>query len=377
MRIGRRCKVGYLVAGLLLFFIVTDVTLRLIQGTLGTFTTNTGLRRSTTPGEAFEPNLRLEVPVNYGDLARIANIQDGEERRSLRISTDALGFRNVEASGPVAGILFGDSFAIAGDDDRETLSAQLSQRIGCTLYNAASPDEEFRRPDLSLVRSLAERVGVTNGFVMIEQVERRALVARTPRERRVRGKFRRLWSQFWQEVRTLTRDSPVKRIAENTIKAIRDDRILPNNYLENVVEGKLRNGARMLFLPSELRTYEITRLPPLDYWIKLNRDLDRLRLKLLVVLVPNKHTVYRHLLEGRQPTPAGDQDLLAQLESALRAAGVSVINLTPVLRRHAEAGLPRHQYVYWRNDTHWNAEGVRIAAEEIVQRFPQLRDACG
>jgi hypothetical protein len=344
---------------------------------LDIFSANTGLRRSETAGEAFEPNLRLEVPATYGDLARMANIQDSEERRSLRISTDALGFRNVEASGPVAGILFGDSFSIAGDDDRETLSAQLGQRIGCTLYNAASPDEEFRRPDLSLVRSLAKRVGVANGFVLIEQVERRALVARTPRERRVRGKFRRLWSQFWQEVRRLTRDSPVKRFAENTMKAIRDDRILPNNYLQNVVEAKLRNGARMLFLPSELRTYEITRLPPLDYWINLNRDLDRLRLKLLVVLVPNKHTVYRPLLEGRQPSPAGDQDLLAQLESALRAAGVLVINLTPVLRRHAEAGLPRHQYVYWRNDTHWNAEGVRIAADEIVRRFPQLRDACG
>ena len=376
MRFGLRCKVGYLVAGLLLFFIVTDVTLRFIQGTLGVFSAYTEIRRSTTRGEAFEPNSRWEMPVTYGDLARFANVEDSKERRSLRFSTDALGFRNAEASGPVAGILFGDSFAMAGDDDRDTLSAQLGQRIGCTVYNAASPDAEFRRPDLSLVRSLAKRIGLANGFVMIEQVERRALVARTPREPRKRNKFLTSLSNSWRSFMSLTRESPVKRFAENTLRSIRDDRILPNSYQENVVRGILRNGDPMLFLPNELKTDEITHLPPLDYWIKLNRDLDTLRLKLLVVLVPNKYTVYRHLLEGRQQTPAADQDLLSQFARALQAAGVSVINLTPVLKRHAETGLPRHQYVYWRNDTHWNDEGVRIAVDEIVRKFPQLTDAC-
>ena len=376
MRFGLRCKVGYLAPGLLLFFIFTDTTLRLIQGASGVFSAATGLRRSKIPGEAFERNLRSEVSVTYGDLARIANIQDGDERRLLRFSTDAMGFRNLEGSGPVAGILFGDSFSIAGDDDRKTLSAQLGERIGCTVYNAASPDEEFRRPDPSLVRSLAKRISGNKGFVIIQQVERRALETRAPRERRPRNKFVQSLSQFWRQFMNLTRDSPVKRYAETTMRSIRDNRILPNSYLDNVVRAKLRNGDPILFLPSELKAYEITRLPPLDYWIKLNQELGKLRLKLFVVLVPNKYTVYRHLLEGRQNASVADQRLLARLESALRAAGVSAINLTPVLRQHADAAFKRYKYVYWRNDTHWNADGVRIAAEEIARAFPELRDAC-
>jgi hypothetical protein len=376
MRFGLRWKVGHLVPGLLLLFMVTDAALRLTQGVWGIFSASSGMRRSQTPGEAFLPNLRFEVPVTYGDLARMANIRDRDEQRSFQFSTDGLGFRNVEASGPVAGILFGDSFAMAGDDDRETLSAQLGQRIGCTIYNAASPDDEFRRPDLALVRSLAKRIGMANGFVIVEQIERRAVESRSPRERPVRGKFRQGWSQFWRQLGTLTRDSPVKRLAENVMKSIRDDRILPNNYLDNVVQGKLRNGIPMLFLPSELKTYEVTRLPPLDYWIKLNQELGKVEFKLLVVLVPNKHTVYRYLLEGEQKQPRGGQDLLPEIASALRAAGVSATDLTSVLRQHADAAFKQNKYVYWRNDTHWNAAGVGIAADEIVRMFPELRKGC-
>lgn len=376
MRIGIRITVGHIVPATLLLFMLTDAALRLVQGTTGIFSTGPGLRRSKIPGAAFEPNLRVQASVTYGDLARIANVKDSDEIRSSTFATDAMGFRNAEASGRAAGILFGDSFSIAGDDPRETLSAQLGENIGCRVYNAASPDEEFRTPDLSLVRSMAKRVGVTQGFVIIEQVERRAVENRTPRERRVRSKLGRAFSDFWRQAVSLTRDSPLKRLAEDTMRAIRDDRILPNNYLDNVVAAKLTNGDRILFLPAELKTYGITRVPALDYWFKLNRELAQLQLKLLVVLVPNKHTVYRHLLQGAQKASAQYPNLLGRLEAALRDGGVSAIDLTPALRRAADAGYPRRRYIYWRNDTHWNAAGVRVAAQEIVRTFPELKQAC-
>jgi len=95
MRFGLRCKVGHLLPGFLLFFIVTDAALRLAQGVWGIFSPSSGLRRSQNPGEAFIPNLRLQMPATYGDLARMANIRDHDEQRSFQFSTDALGFRNV------------------------------------------------------------------------------------------------------------------------------------------------------------------------------------------------------------------------------------------------------------------------------------------
>jgi hypothetical protein len=189
MRLELRCKVGYLVPGLLLLFAVTDVALRLTQGVWGIFGASSGLRRSQKPGEAFLPNLRFEVPVTYGDLARMANIRDNNETRSLRFSTDALGFRNVDASGPVAGILFGDSFAAAGD-------GRPGDVIGATratnwLQRAATPPARTTssgRPESSPGAALATRIGMAKWFVIVEQVERGTPVrAGAWRERSGRG----------------------------------------------------------------------------------------------------------------------------------------------------------------------------------------------
>src|SRR5215470_16553365 len=76
---------------------------------------------------------------------------------------------------------------------------------------------------------------------------------------------------------------------------------------------------------------------------------------------------------GRQPPPARRPTALRsrarrtaqRAEDELRAAGMVVINLTRALQLAAVSGLERHEYVYWRDDTHWNERGVAIAAAEI------------
>jgi len=60
----------------------------------------------------------------------------------------------------------------------------------------------------------------------------------------------------------------------------------------------------------------------------------------------------------------------------LRAVGISAIDLTPVLRWQADTAFKQNKYVYWRNDTHWNADGVGIGVDEIVRAFPELRKGC-
>ena len=64
------------------------------------------------------------------------------------------------------------------------------------------------------------------------------------------------------------------------------------------------------------------------------------------------------------------------MEADLRAGGIAVVNLIQALRVAAKAGLERHEYVYWRDDTHWNGRGVAIAAAEILRVIPTLREAC-
>jgi len=71
-----------------------------------------------------------------------------------------------------------------------------------------------------------------------------------------------------------------------------------------------------------------------------------------------------------------DDELLSRNEAALRSLKIPVVNLAPALRAQAEAGTDRHEYAYWRNDTHWNLAGVKIASAEIARAFPELRESC-
>ena len=53
--------------------------------------------------------------------------------------------------------------------------------------------------------------------------------------------------------------------------------------------------------------------------------------------------------------------MLAAIAQGLDAAGVPVVNLMPVFQEATARG----ERLYWRDDTHWNDAGIRLAAEEL------------
>jgi hypothetical protein len=61
---------------------------------------------------------------------------------------------------------------------------------------------------------------------------------------------------------------------------------------------------------------------------------------------------------------------LDELEEGLRQLGVRVVNLAGIFRERAATDFENGEYLYWRDDTHWNARGVRLAAERIRDAWP-------
>ncbi|MCX7818387.1 MAG: hypothetical protein N2652_04140 [Kiritimatiellae bacterium] len=102
------------------------------------------------------------------------------------------------------------------------------------------------------------------------------------------------------------------------------------------------------------------------------RWLERRGIDYLVVLIPDKQSVYperlpRELARAAQPSSAA-----AQVVDALRRwTGVDALDLTPALR--AARGLGE---LYYRYDTHWTPLGVAVGAaaigEHLRTRWPQL-----
>lgn len=86
--------------------------------------------------------------------------------------------------------------------------------------------------------------------------------------------------------------------------------------------------------------------------------------RLVVVYVPRKFTVYGDLLTDKGATVATwtRTPLPETMAEWCRERGLSFCDLTPALRRATIAGVQ----TYHPDDTHWNAEGHRVAAEAIA-----------
>ena len=82
-----------------------------------------------------------------------------------------------------------------------------------------------------------------------------------------------------------------------------------------------------------------------------------------IFFVPVKYRVYAQWL----PLKSLPNEQWNYLAEAARQAGIPVHDLTPVLTAEAKRLLPQGQYVYWRDDTHWNCNGMRVAAAEVAR----------
>jgi hypothetical protein len=92
----------------------------------------------------------------------------------------------------------------------------------------------------------------------------------------------------------------------------------------------------------------------------LNDYLDRHGVRLVLVLIPDKAQVYRQWLpEHLVATKDLPVSSLWSVADSLRAKDVPVINLLGPYRQVAN----QEELIYWRDDTHWNAKGIKMAAD--------------
>ena len=95
-----------------------------------------------------------------------------------------------------------------------------------------------------------------------------------------------------------------------------------------------------------------------------------------MVIVPDKLTVYRPLL--RKPETEGVEGMAAsaELERSTRARNITVVNLAPILAARARRTLENTETLYRADDTHWNPQGIEVAAKAICDALG-LRARCG
>ena len=112
----------------------------------------------------------------------------------------------------------------------------------------------------------------------------------------------------------------------------------------------------------------------LDRWVSFlearQRRLAARGVAFLVVVAPNKETIYPDLLPAGTPA-ARPRSRLDVLLGRLRERGrVEAVDLRPALRQAREPDSPFRSYpLYYRTDSHWNELGALLATRQVLERL--------
>lgn len=350
-----RC--GYLLPRVLLLWALLDIMLRFAPPQWYTFRVHE-FAMVTGPHNMgpFRTNFTYQNLRAYGDLASLSNCVDCRWYRPMNIHVDGRGFANPVSSGPYDAILMGDSFGIGAEQAGDaTLLSQLSQRTGLRIYNSCAPIRAITREQLM---ELIDQLGMTSGTVFFELMDRSLGTLPLLQEG---TQFER--SDRWSENAEY---SPLGNVSRELVGRLYDGQLMPNPYAVNVVRKRLRTGQTMLFFREDL---EKAAPNGPTWWAKyfhvLNKELQQRGFRLIVILVPSKYTVYQPLIDDAAKT--NKREAFEELEEKLN--DVPVVNTAPALQQAAAEALEHGQLLYWPDDTHWNAEGVRVAAQQLQAQY--------
>lgn len=371
-------RIGRLLPRLMLLFFLLDLVLRFAPLDPLTFRAwEAMLRHYPNAVGPFIPNKHYHRDNSYGGVAGIGNLPALRHYHSVDFTTDAYGFHSPPAltQGSPVGIVMGDSFAVGSElSEDQSLSAQLTQRFGGYFYNAGAPQPL----PLRSLEAVAQRLGLQHGLVIFEFLEYRALQdppAATPDGGRGPVQafiFRALGQEWTDRLGTPLNElhaSPLRALSVKLEKRIQDDILLPNTFASFVIQERLRNGEPIVFLPAEWKSPSDPRKAAkrwAAYFAWYSAELRKDGLDLVVLLVPNRSTVYAPLL-AQPPDVSASCATLEDFRDALQSAGVPTVPLLDRYVHDARILLDQKKYLYLLDDTHWNGDGIARAVDEIFK----------
>jgi hypothetical protein len=375
---ARTWSIGRLLPRLMFFSLLLDLVLRFLPLDPLTFRAwEAMLRRYPNAVGPFIPNKHYHRDNSYGGVAGIGNLPALRHYHSVDFTTDANGFHNPPAlaQGNPIGIVIGDSFAVGSElPEEQSLSAQLTRRFGAYFYNAGAAQPL----PLRSLETVAQRLHLHRGLVIFEFLESRALQdppAATPDGGRGAAQaffFRAMGADWTDRLGTPLNQlhaSPLRALSVKLEKRIQDDTLLPNSFASFVIQERLHNGEPIVFLPAELKSPG----DPLKaakrwaaYFAWYSAELRKDGLDLVVLLVPNRSTIYAPLL-AQPPDVSASRATLEDFAEALQNADVPTVALLNRYVHDARVLLDQNKYLYFLDDTHWSGEGTADAADEIFK----------
>ncbi len=358
--------------------------------------------------QRLRPNLDTVCEWQFGDIVRMGfippELSRGDKRR-YPFQTDAEGFRNPTVRSKIDIAALGDSFT----DDmtspvEEGWPARLEQITGKRVQNygtsAFGPQQELYVLQDYAIQHQPRHVVLAffagNDLFDAERFDRWERTGDIPGDEttgwRLQKRFRRYETLF---LTTLARVALSSVAPQRTPAVAAENRNAGPRFDRGIYEipvpgsGILRFAVMPAYLQklgSPRREFERSRGWELARatLLRMKETCDRADIRMTVMFVPAKAEVYWPLIErslspdelqraidfscgyNHMPLRAAEiqANRLAQndlLRDFCAEAQIPFLDLTPALEQNAAAG----RAVYFPDDSHWNAAGHKVAAQEL------------
>lgn len=376
---------GKLAPAIVLAWVLIDLLTRLVSPALLRLDPWVAVSQFPPRYAPFTPDRSFKQVRITGANARGGNFRPTEFVGPLTFSTDHLGFRKNPylQEGQVPQVLFikGDSFIYGVNlSDDQTLPSVLTGRYGIPSYNGARfHDDPDGMPEWDwLLNHLPGRPS-TIVYTYLEHGVFTAPYA-TPG---LNGMIMRHDPTLDSELRYLKllntffwQLSPTRIVTTRLFNRLENDKVFPNESAKTIRALTLPNGEKMLFRDYEYGLADQDRGPAtvaqsMTGFVWLKSELDKRNLRLIVLLLPNRYTLYAPVLTGNDGPWA---HYLDRMDEALHGAGIETVNGLDIYRAAARQEVDSGQFSFYREDPHWNPRGVeRIAkplADAINQKVP-------
>jgi alginate O-acetyltransferase complex protein AlgJ len=303
----------------------------------------------------FYPNIKIQT-WEVGDLA--PHTRDAI-CKNVFWQTDAYGYRATPGNKEVEVLIIGDSNAAGSTQSQdETLAAVLEKKLRQGVYSLAPASINDFFSALRFKKHLPK-------IVLLERIERHLSWEGLPQV-------------DYEKLHAFEKYNPGKN-AQNTMHLdswfnakvkypfyTSLDRLWSSNMWNNlksrmglVNKPAYFNNQSTYFLQGELANTQRTE-EEINTVVKIleeyNRIFKEMHIRFIFMPIPNKETIYFDLLPSKKKP-----DFLRRLFPKLKEKGIEVIDLEPAL----DSCYTKKILTYDKDDAHWNAAGVRVAAKLI------------
>lgn len=291
------------------------------------------------------PDAEVRMVQPYGDLgAMTADPAVPRSAREVVFRTDSLGYRNDLAPAPGDVLLIGDDFVQgSGMTQADTLASVLRREHGVAAYAVGAPGDMM---DYAVrVQAYAAQRDAPVFLFVFEGDDFHTYKARL---RPILARYVRLM-----------RSTQMGKFFRQQMARLRDS----SGDAGHVEVMQLESNGIAFYRPFVDETLRTER-PSGDLFVPLLKSMRGLVDG--VFFIPTKYRVYAPLMgvEQQDELPATDW---AFLEEACNEAQIPCYNLTEPMRAEARTLWDtRSELLWWPDDSHWNRNGVAVAARAVA-----------